>query len=148
VEELQSFLGLSSYYRRFIKDFSTIARPLLQHTKGKPKPKDLIPWGVDEVKAFECLSTILITERVLAFPDFSKEFLVHTDASNYGAGAVLSQMHGGTDKPVAYARRHFNKAELYYSTIEKEAAAVIFGIKRFRRSEWGQVLTASGVSSN
>jgi hypothetical protein len=95
VGELQSFLGLASYYRRFIKNFSTIAHPLLQHTKGKPK--DLIPWGEDEVKAFECLHNILITEPVLAFPDFSKEFFVHTDASNYGAGAVLSQMHGGTD---------------------------------------------------
>ena len=132
VVELQSFLGLASYYRRFIKDFSTIAHPLLQHTQGKPKPKDLIPWGEDEIKAFECLRSILITEPLLAFPDFSKELLVHTDASNYGAGAVLSQMHGGKDKPIAYASRHFNKAELNYSTIEKEAAAVVFGIKRFR----------------
>jgi hypothetical protein len=132
VVELQSFLGLASYYRRFIKDFSSIAHPLLEQTKGKPKPKDLIVWGELEIAAFEKLRTSLVTEPVLAYPDFSKEFLIYTDASNYGAGAVLSQMHDGKDRPIAYASRHFNKAESNYSTIEKEAAAVVFGIQRFR----------------
>jgi hypothetical protein len=132
VVELQSFLGLASYYRRFIKDFSSIAHPLLEQTKGKPKPKDLIVWGGLEIVAFERLRTSLVTESVLAYPDFTKEFLIYTDASNYGAGAVLSEMHEGKDRPIAYASRHFNKAELNYSTIEKEAAAVVFGIQRFR----------------
>jgi hypothetical protein len=131
VVELQSFLGLASYYRRFIKDFSSIAHPLLEQTKGKPKPKDLIVWGGLEIVAFERLRTSLVTESVLAYPDFTKEFLIYTDASNYGAGAVLSEMHEGKDRPIAYASRHFNKAELNYSTIEKEAAAVVFGIQRF-----------------
>jgi hypothetical protein len=122
--ELQSFLGLASYYRRFIRDFSTIAYPLLQQTKGKPKPKDVINWGNEEINAFETLRTKLISEPVLAYPDFSKEFLIFT-----GAGAVLSQMYGGKDKPIAFASRLFNKAELNYSIIEKEAAAVVFGIQ-------------------
>ncbi|KZS05510.1 Uncharacterized protein APZ42_031278 [Daphnia magna] len=69
---------------------------------------------------------------VLAYPDFTKEFLIYTDSSDYGLGAVLSQMHDGKDQPITYASRHLNKAETKYSTIEKEAAAVIFGIKRFR----------------
>ncbi|KZR96484.1 Uncharacterized protein APZ42_009151, partial [Daphnia magna] len=59
-------------------------------------------------------------------------FLIYTDASNYGLGAVLSQMKDGKDQPIAYASRHLNKGEIKYSTIEKEAAAVVFGIKRFR----------------
>ncbi|KAI9551163.1 hypothetical protein GHT06_006378 [Daphnia sinensis] len=69
---------------------------------------------------------------ILIYPDFSKEFLIYTDASNYGLGAVLSQMKDGKDQPIAYASRHLNKGEIKYSTIEKEAVAVVFGIKRFR----------------
>jgi hypothetical protein len=75
VVELQSFLGLASYYRRFIKDLSSIAHPLSEQTKGKPKPKDLIVWGGLEIMAFERLRTSLVTESVLAYPDFTKEFL-------------------------------------------------------------------------
>jgi hypothetical protein len=56
----------------------------------------------------------------------------YTDASNYGVGAVLSQMRDGKYQPVAYTSRHFNEPEMKYSAIEKEAAAVVFGIKRFR----------------
>jgi len=130
VVELQSFLGLASYYRRFIKGFSTIAHPLLLQSKGKSKDK--IVWGEEETAAFESLKNSLITEPVLAYSDFSKEFIIFTDASNYGAGAVLSQMHEGKDRPIAYASPHFNKPESNYSTIEKEAAAVVFGIQRFR----------------
>ncbi|KAI9552203.1 hypothetical protein GHT06_022542 [Daphnia sinensis] len=89
-------------------------------------------WGASEEEAFEFLRKCLTSEPILAYPDFSKEFLIYTDASDYGLGAVLSQMHDGKDKPIAYASRHLNKAEVKYSTIEKEAAAVIFGIKRFR----------------
>ncbi|KZS06385.1 Uncharacterized protein APZ42_030174 [Daphnia magna] len=64
--------------------------------------------------------------------DFSKEFLLYTDASNYGLGAVLSQMKDGKDQPIAYASRHLNKGEIKYSAIEKEVTAVVFGIKCFR----------------
>ena len=130
VKEMQSFLGLASYYRRFIKGFSTVAHPLIHQAKGKSQDK--IEWGPAEEKAFEFLRKCLITDPILAYPDFTKEFLIYTDASDYGLGAVLSQIHEGKDQPIAYASRHLNKAEAKYSTIEKEAAAVIFGIKRFR----------------
>ncbi|KZS03765.1 Uncharacterized protein APZ42_033426 [Daphnia magna] len=99
VKELQSFLGLASYYRRFVQNFSTVTHPLLSQTKGKPT---------------------------------DNEFLIYTDSSNYALGAVLSQMKDGKDQPIAYASRHLNKGEIKYSTIEKEAAAVVFGIKHFR----------------
>ena len=68
----------------------------------------------------------------MIFPDFSEKFLIYTDASNYGLGAVLSQIRNGKDQPIAYASRHLNTAEVKYSTVEKEAAALVFGIKRFR----------------
>jgi len=68
----------------------------------------------------------------LIYPDFSEKFLIYTDASNYGLGAVLSQIRNGKDQPIAYASRHLNTTEIKYSTVEKEAAALVFGIKRFR----------------
>ena len=75
----------------------------------------------------------LTSEPVLAFPHFSKSFVIFTDASDYGLGAVLSQLdENGKDRPIAYASRHLNKNEQKYLTIEKEAAGLIFGIKRFK----------------
>ncbi|KAI9550717.1 pol polyprotein [Daphnia sinensis] len=100
-------------------NFSTIAHPLLSQSKGKPT--DSVTLNTEEIAAFEYLRLCLISEPILIYPDFSKEFLIYTDASNYGLGA-----------PIAYASRHLNKGEIKYSTIEKEAAAVVFGIKRFR----------------
>lgn len=130
VVELQSFLGLASYYRRFIKQFSTLAHPLIaQSKKSKGVP---LNWGPDERLAFESLRQCLITPPILAFPDFSKEFQIFTDASNYGIGAVLSQMQDNKEVVIAYASRHLNTAEVKYSTIEREALAVVFGIKRYR----------------
>ncbi|KZS17759.1 Uncharacterized protein APZ42_016190 [Daphnia magna] len=102
----------------------------LGHTKGKPT--DSVTWKTDETVAFEYLRQCLISESILIYLDFLKEFFICTDASNYGLGAVLSQMKDGKDQPIAYASRHLNKGEIEYSTIEKEAAAVVFGIKRFR----------------
>lgn len=131
VRELQSFLGLASYYRRFIKDFASIAHALIIQAKGQPQT--LINWGQDEISSFETLKKYLVSDHVLAFPDFSKQFVIFTDASDYGLGAVLSQIDvNGKDRPIAYASRHLNKTEQKYSTIEKEAAALIFGIKRFK----------------
>ena len=131
VRELQSFLGLASYYRRFIKDFATIAHALIIQAKGQPHTK--ITWGAEEITAFDQLRMCLTSEPVLAFPDFSKPFVIFTDASDYGLGAVLSQLdENGKDRPIAYASRHLNKTEQKYSTIEKEAAGLIFGIKRFK----------------
>jgi hypothetical protein len=116
VRELQSFLGLASYYRRFIKDFATIAHALIIQAKGQPHTP--ITWGAEEITAFDQLRMCLTSEPVLAFPDFSKPFVIFTDASDYGLGAVLSQLdENGKDRPIAYASRHLNKTEQKYSTI-------------------------------
>ena len=129
VGELASFLGLVSYYRRFIDKFSTIAHPLIIQSKGMKTEE--VKWGPDEVKAFETLRNCLITPPILAYPDFSKEFIIFTDASDYGIGAVLSQIQNDKEVVIAYASKHLNKDQLKYSTIEKEAFAVVEGIKRF-----------------
>ena len=147
IVEIQSFLGLASYYRRFIKSFADIAHPLIELTrKKKDKQNKLVKkmnkdeeegnnafeWGEAEQKAFETLRECLITPPIVAFPDFEKEFLIFTDASNYGIGAVLSQIQNGEEVVIAYSSRHLNAAEKNYSAIEREALAIVYGIKRYR----------------
>jgi hypothetical protein len=89
-------------------------------------------WEEAEQKAFETLRECLITPPIVAFPDFEKEFLIFTDASNYGIGAVLSQIQNEEEVVIAYSSRHLNAAEKNYSTIEREALAIVYGVKRYR----------------
>jgi hypothetical protein len=79
-----------------------------------------------------------MSQPILQWPDFSKDFILTTDASNEGAGAILSQEEIGKDGPIAYASRSFNKAVKNYSTVEKELAAVVWGIKYFRPYLYGR----------
>jgi hypothetical protein len=95
-------------------------------------------WGEVQEIAFRALKHKLTSEPILQYPDFSKEFILTTDASNEGAGAVLSQGTIGADLPVGYASRTFNKAERNYSTVEKELAAIVWGIKHFRPYLYGR----------
>ena len=129
-EELARFLGLAGYYRSFIKDFGIIAKPLSCQTK-KHKSEQL-KWGDLEQSAFEILRTRLTTSPILAYPDFTTEFQIFTDASNYGIGAILSQIQDGKEVVISYKSRHLKPSELKYATIEKEALAVVFGIKQFK----------------
>jgi len=88
-------------------------------------------WEESQEIAFRTLKQKLISQPILQYPDFSREFILITDASNDGAGAVLSQGQIGKDLPIAYMSRSFNKAERNYSTVEKELAAIVWGIKHF-----------------
>jgi len=95
-------------------------------------------WGDGQEGAFCTLKRKLMSKPILQYPDFSKEFVLTTDASNEGAGAVLSQGEIGKDLPVAYASRSFNKAEKNYRNVEKELAAIVWGIKHFRTYLYGR----------
>ena len=130
-DEVRSFLGLAGYYRRFIPNFGSIAQPLTAKTH-KDVVKNKFIWTDIDQKAFDFLRTCLITPPLLAYPDFNLEFLLFTDACDYGIGSVLSQMQDGVEKPIAYASRQLKPAERKYATVEKEALAVIFSIKHFR----------------
>jgi len=134
VKQLKSFLGLAGYYRRFVPHFSKIAAPLHKLLKKDAK----FAWGEDQEIAFCTLKQKLVSKPILQYPDFSEEFILTTDASNDGAGAVLSQDEIGKDLPVAFASRSFNKAERNYSTVEKELAAIVWGIKHFRPYLYGR----------
>ena len=132
VDEVRSFLGLAGYYRRFVPNFGTIARPLTRKTH-KDLEKEPFTWSEEDHKAFETLRTCLVTPPILAFPNFNLEFLLFTDACDYGIGAVLSQLQDGKEVVIAYASRQLQKAEIKYPTVEKEALAIIFAIKQFRQ---------------
>ena len=88
VDGIRSFLGLASYYRRFIKNFAEKAHALSILTKKNSAWQ----WGPTEKKAFDTIKTDLTTAPILSFPDFTRAFIVHTDASGFGVGAVLSQI--------------------------------------------------------
>lgn len=114
--EVRSFLGLASYYRRFVRGFAEIARPLHQLTeKGKR-----FKWDEACQRAFVELKTHLISAPILAYPDPKKVFILDTDASDFGIGAVLSQEVEGLERVVAYASRALSKAERRYATTKKE----------------------------
>ena len=128
LKEVRSFLGMAGYYRRFIKDFSKIANPI---TKLTHQDSEII-WSEECDKAFEEMKDKLTTAPVLAYPDYSKEFILSTDASSVGLGAVLSQYDSeGKEHPVAFASRTLNNAEINYSTTKRECLALIWAVQHF-----------------
>lgn len=123
-KETRSFLGLCNYYRKFVKGFAEIARPLTALTK-----KDVEFKFNDEcVKAFWTLRKKLSSEIVLAYPDFTKEFHVCVDANQYALGGVLEQ----EGRPIAYGSRALNAAERRYSTIDRELFAIVWATRLWR----------------
>ena len=133
-KDLKSFLGLAGYYRRFIKHFAKIAKPLNFLLKEGIK----FIWGTEQQDAFNTLKQILTSNSILQYPNFSREFVLTTDASKEALGAVLSQGDIGSDRPIAYASRTLNKAERNYSTTEQELLAIVWAVKQFRPYLWGR----------
>ena len=127
--EVQRFLGLVGYYRRYIQDFSMIAKPLYRLTeRGRA-----FEWTNECDAAFQELKKRLISAPVLVFPNFNKPFLLDTDGSETGVGAVLSQLSDdGQECVVAYGSRTLSKAERKYNVTRKELLAVVTFVKHFR----------------
>ena len=128
-KQVRAFLGLTNYYRNFIPHFAVIAQPLYDTVK-KNAPSS-IPWGNEQEKSFVTLKNMLCKEPILQLPDASKQFILRTDASQDGVGAVLMQESEGGIFPVAYHSRKLKAAEKNYSTVEKELLAVVDGIKKY-----------------
>uniref|UniRef100_W5NNB8 Reverse transcriptase RNase H-like domain-containing protein n=1 Tax=Lepisosteus oculatus TaxID=7918 RepID=W5NNB8_LEPOC len=121
-KQIRTFVGLASYYRRFIPGFAAMAAPL--HDLTKMSCPEKIKWTDLEERAFQDLKAALTSQHVLQVPDFSKPFMVQTDASDTGIGAILSQDFEGLEHPILYISRKLNPAEKHYSTIEKECLAI------------------------
>lgn len=136
-KEIKQFLGLCGYYRKFVKDFAKIAKPINQLLR---KDKEF-QWTSEQQTAFETLRDALITQPVLQYPNWNEPFILTTDASNHALGAVLSQGTIGRDRPTAYASRTLNNAESRYTTTEKELLAIVWATKHFHQYLYGRKFT-------
>lgn len=128
LKELRRFLGIVSWYRRFVPEFATLAFPLTSMLKKGKHWR----WTEDQQTVYEILKVRLTEAPVLACPDFSVPFTLQTDASDYGLGAVLTQVLDGAERVIAYASRVLNGAEKNYSATEKECLAIIWGVRKMR----------------
>ena len=138
VKETGQFLGLASYYRRFVPQFAKIARPLYLLTRKNVS----FEWTTSCQTAFDQLKCFLIQSPILAYPDFSKEFTVESDASIKGLGAVLSQtQEDGKLHPVSYASRALSRVEENYAITELETLAVVWALTHFHHLVYGHHVT-------
>lgn len=130
-KEVRRFLGTASWFRRFIPNFSQLASPLNKLT-SQSKNAPPFSWSKEADDAFQKLKNLLASAPILACPDYSKPFEVHTDASDYGIGAVLTQVLDGEEKVIAYMSKSLSKQERNYSATEREALAVLSSIEHWR----------------
>ena len=126
VKNVKSFLGLASYYHRFIAGFANIASPLHECTKKMTT----FQWTAEAQTAYSRLKTALIEAPVLSYPDLTLPFILDTDASSVGIGAVLSQVVEGRERPVAYFSTALCQAQRNYCVTKRELLAVVQAIKR------------------
>ncbi|XP_070209513.1 uncharacterized protein [Littorina saxatilis] len=135
-KEVRSFLGLASFYRRFIPHFAEIALPLTNLTK-KLQPT-VVVWTEECSSAFNTLKRRLTSQPILRLPDLNKDFVLRTDASGKGLGAVLLQETEGFLHPVCFASRKLTSAEAAYATVERECLAIVWGIQKFEAYLYGR----------
>ena len=131
---VRSFLGLASYYRRFIRGFADIAHPLHRLTE---KARAFI-WSDDCQDTFKTLKRHLQEAPILAYPKSEGQFVLDTDASGVGIGAVLSQVQEGQERVIAYGSRTLNRAERNYCVTRRELLAIIVFQKHFKQYLYGQ----------
>ena len=123
VKDVQKFLGLANYYRRFVKDFAKIAKPLHEMTRKENKWS----WEERQQRAFKELKERFMTEPVLVTPDLDKEMRVEADVLDFAIGGVLSiKCEDKRWRPVAYISKSLNKAERNYEIHDKEMLVIIW----------------------
>jgi len=122
--KLRGFLGLTGYYRRFVKNYTHKTAPLTNLLK-----KNSFQWNSEAEKCFETLKCMMSSTPILAMPDFTKPFAVECDTSGFGLGAVLMQ----EGHPIAFESRKLNKRESLKSTYDKEMLAIIHALTKWRQ---------------
>jgi hypothetical protein len=137
-KQVESLLGFSSYLRDYIPCYSRIAAPL----EALRKIKEVGPmWSPDCEQAFLTLKKVLSQPPILSMPDFSLSFLVGTDASQLGVGAVLYQETGSTRRYISFASQALNSAQRNYPATRRELLAIVFALRKFRQWLWGTHFT-------
>ena len=134
--QLQGFIGLANYYRKFIKNVAKIAAPLNKHLNSTDKHVLLSEIAIE---AFEKLKLKLTDmDNVLALPDFSLPFILETDASDNCIRAALMQKIDGKELPIAFFSRTMNAAEKNYATSQKELLSIVKAVEHFRQFLYGK----------
>ena len=129
-KQIKQLVAMGSYYRRYVKNFATIVRPMVELTK---KGKKFI-WGEACERSFESLKEALVSSDVMGYPmNDAGQFILDVDASDVGIGGILHQVQEEKEKVIAYASRALNKAERNYCITEKELLAVRYFIEYFRQ---------------
>ncbi|XP_072043172.1 uncharacterized protein [Amphiura filiformis] len=134
--QLKSFLGLAGFYRQYIPNFGAIAVPLTDKTKAGEPTK--INWERSQELAFQTLKSMLGKAPILHLPDFHRQFILRTDASDVAIGAVLFQEFEGVKFPLAYLSKKLNKAQRGYAIMEKECLAVVWAIRKLELYLYGR----------
>ena len=127
VKDVQAFLGLTGYYRRFIKNYAKVAEPLLKPIRSQQSASNNTPvkWSEDCTVAFETLKQRLVSPPTMHSYNFSFPFILELDACEYGIGSVLTQEYDNHKYVIAYACRTLSTAERKYSSVEREALAIV-----------------------
>ena len=137
VKELKSFLGLASYYRRFIKSFGTISAPLNKLTQKAQR----FNWSSEAQDAFDTLKDALTRAPILGFPNNSDPFILDCNASSFAISGVLSQVQDGTERVIAYFSKTLNKAQRQYCVTRRELLAIVESVKHFHQYIYGVKFT-------
>lgn len=140
VAQIRRFLGMTSWYPRFIPNFATVAEPL---TRLARKQQPWV-WDDEQRSRFDALKKALTSPSTLARPDFSKRLTLQTNASSLGLGAVLTQENDGVEHPIANASRTLSSAEKNYTVTEQECLAILWAVDKFRMyldGYWFRVIT-------
>ena len=128
LKQLRRFMGMASWYRKFLADFAMIAEPLTSLTKKDRRYE----WGAAQQEAFEKVKALIATAPVLARPSFEAQSVVQTDASDTGIDAVLLHIMGGQERVLESPSRTLSSAVRNYSVTERECLAVVWAIGKFR----------------
>lgn len=132
IKDVQSFLGLTGYYRRFIKNYARIAEPLINQLRYLTKGNHHLQWSSDCTTAVELLKQKLTTAPIMNTPNFEQSFILEVDACEYGLGAVLVQEYDNHKYVIAYASKTLSAAERKFGATEREALAIVWATKHFR----------------
>ena len=135
--DVRAFLGTCGYYRRFISNYSEISRPLTQLSSTHAQ----FHWDDSCQHAFETLKQCLMSAPILAYPDYTLPFVLDTDASDVGCGAVLSQSQNKQERVIAYYSKMFSSEEANYCVTRKELLAIVKALKHFRPQLYGRRFT-------
>ena len=128
LKQVRAFLGLVGYYRKFIKGFAEIAKPLTLLTRQQVK----FDWTLGRQEAFVHLKEAIVQAPILHYPNPNKTYTIYSDASDDTCGAQLSQEHDGTEFPVAFLSHTFTETQHKWSTTEQEAFGVYYAITKWK----------------